>query len=200
MKKHYFTLIFVVIFTLGCSAINQIKKEIDKSKKPEILMSTDGKCQLTVPGSWKTEKDLNDDATLQTSHRFDELYVIVIPNSKADFTEEMTLDSLTQALRADFSGNVPQAESTNPVRTFVNGNEARQFEMSGSVKGIKAKYIYTVVDAPNNYYQIISWTLASRYETNKTKLLEVISTFKESGGKQTESLPPPFNSNKTKSF
>lgn len=196
MKKHYFTLIFVVIFTLGCSAINQIKKEIDKSKKPEILIAADGSCQLTVPGSWRKENDLNDDAVLQASHRFDELYVIVIPTSKADFTEEMTIDTITQMLRKDFSGNVPQSESTNPVSTFVNGNPARQFEMSGAVKGIKARYIYTVVDTPQKYYQILAWTLASRYETNKSKLLEVVDSFKETGGKQPASLPPPVNSNK----
>jgi hypothetical protein len=199
MKKHYFTLVFVVFFALGCSVINQIKKGIDDVQKPKVVTAVDGKCQLTVPGTWREDKELHDQATLQVSNRFSELYVVVLTNNKADFTDEMDIDTLTQALRKDMSGNVNQAESGNPISISIDGNPARQFEMSGAVEGIKAKYIYTVVDAPQNYYQIISWTLASRYESNKSKLLEVVDSFKETSGKQS-APPPPAKKSNSKSF
>lgn len=182
MKKHYFTLLFVVIFTLGCSAINQIKKEVEKTQQPKVLTAADGTCQLSIPGGWVEDKALNDEAVIQTSHRFDELYVVVMSNNKADFTTDVTLDSLTQILRKNMSESVQQAESSNPTSTYISGNPARQFEMSGAVDGIKIKYIYTVVEAPKYYYQIISWTLASRFDGNKSKLLEVVDSFKETAG------------------
>lgn len=182
----------LILFTvLGCSAINQIRKEIDKTQKPQVIISTDGKAQITVPGTWKQETELNELATLQVSNPFSDLYVIAIPNSKEDFTDEFNLDKITDLSREEMSNNVSNAETTNPVPTIVNGAPARQFEINGTVEGIKARYIYTVVDAPSSYYQILAWTTASKFESNKNTLLEVVNSFKETGAATVDEPPPP---------
>lgn len=187
-----FSLFLVFLFTVGCGAINQIKKEFEKTQQSKILTSKDGDCQLTVPGTWREDSDLHEEAIIQTSQRFGELYVVVLSSNKEDFTNEMTLDSLTKMLRASMSNNLMQSESTNPVRTTVNHLPAEQFEMSGSISGIKAKYVYTVVETPDNFYQILAWTLASRYDSNKQKLLDVTNSFQEANAppKTIKSLPP----------
>ena len=53
---------------------------------------------------------------------------------------------------------------TEPISLTVNGYPARQFEAGGELEGIKAKYIYAVVETPQNFYQIMAWTLSSRVE------------------------------------
>jgi hypothetical protein len=181
-------LLFAVV---GCSTVNQIRKEIDKSQQPRVITSSDGKSQITVPGMWKQETDLNDAATLQASHRFNELYIVSIPQSKVDFVEGFTLDQLTDNAREDVKNWVKDINITEPAAITINNRPARQFEVSGTVDNIKAKYIYTVIDAPENYYQILAWTLTSRYESNKNQLLEVINSFRENESAMPDEPPPP---------
>jgi hypothetical protein len=61
----------------------------------------------------------------------------------------------------------------------VSGNQALQFDADGEVQNMKLKYLYSVVETPQNYYQIITWTLASRYQDNRPQLIDVINSFKE---------------------
>ena len=75
----------------------------------------------------------------------------------------------------------------------INGFDAKQFEASGTVDKIKIKYIFTVVDTPDHFYQIVAWTLTSKFEENKPALLDVISSFKlvENGSGFSASTPSP---------
>jgi hypothetical protein len=194
MKNNLYKLLAIALFLFvvpGCTAVNQIRKEIDKSQQPQVLTSTDGKSQITVPGIWKKETELNDLATLQASNAFNELYIVSIPQSKADFTEEITLETITDFARDEVKSWVNDAQMSEAVPVLINGYSGRQFEVGGAVQGVKAKYIYTVLDAPENYYQILAWTLASRYEGNKGKLLEVVNSFKENNSANIEGPPAP---------
>lgn len=194
MKNNLYKLLalpMLLFAAFGCTAVNQIKKEIDKTQQPQTIVSNDGKSQITVPGMWKKETELNDLATLQASNAFNELYVVSIPQSKADFTEEITLETITNFARDEVKSWVNDAQMSEAVPVSINGYAGRQFEVGGAVQGVKAKYIYTVLDAPENYYQILAWTLASRYEGNKEKLLEVVNSFKETNSATLEGPPAP---------
>lgn len=197
--SHIVALFLLFLFTVGCNAIQQIKEGIDKTQQPQTLISTDGKCQITVPGGWKSDTDLHEDAVIQTSQRFGELYLVVLPSNKRDFSDEMTLESLTELLRTDMKKNVKQAVSTDLVETTVNGLPGQQFEMSGEVDKIKVKYIYTVVETSNNFYQILAWTLASRYDSNKQKLLDVTNSFQEIENGSDADAPPAIKPSPAKS-
>ena len=109
-KAFSFGLILFVV--LGCSLANRIKKEVEKTQAPQIVTSTDGKFQLTVPGSWQTETTLNEEAALQASSRIGELYVIVIRESKEDFAKTSDVDFVTNLVRENFK-NV----ATEPMMT-----------------------------------------------------------------------------------
>jgi bifunctional DNA-binding transcriptional regulator/antitoxin component of YhaV-PrlF toxin-antitoxin module len=194
VKNHWFQFLafaFVVVFALGCSAVNQIKKEIDKTQQPKTLIGIDGKCQITIPGGWREDKQLNEKGVIQASNRLNEQYVLVMSNDKQDFAKSMTLSGITKLLREDLSENITEAETTAPIPTTVNGYPAEQFEASGSVQGIKVKYVYTVVDMPQNYYQILAWSLASRFDANKPQLLEVVNSFQKTSGSDAFSVDEP---------
>lgn len=190
MKKNpskFFIFGIFLFFVLGCGAFNAIKKGIEETQKPQTMVSSDAKCQITVPGSWRKQTGLHDDAIIQAANPLSELYVIVIPDNKVDFGKSANLDFITKLVRDNLNQTVTAPVISEPVATTINGLPAKQFEVSGEVENIKIKYIYAVIDAPQNYYQVIGWTLTSRYETNKGKLMEVINSFQESGG---SSLPP----------
>ncbi len=181
----------VLLFAvLGCSLVGKIKEGIEKSQTPQVLISTDGKFQLTVPGNWKTETVMNDAAKLQASNRFSELYTVVIRESKEDISETVDLDYYTEIVRGNLQKAAADVVMAEPVAVSINGYNARQFEASATVQNIKAKYIYAVLETPQGFYQIITWTLTSRYEKGKETLINVINSFKEIND-ENKTLPPP---------
>jgi hypothetical protein len=184
-------LIILLFVGLGCSAINQIKKKVEETQKPKVLECTDRKCQLTVPGDWNVETDLNDVANFQAGNRFKEQYAIVISDNKADFADEMTLDEYVELTRKDMENSTTDAEVSETKSITINGYPAKQFEVSGTVERVKARWIYTFIDAPKNYHRILAWTLTSKFEENKPVLSDVINSFKELDGTKTAPPPPP---------
>lgn len=166
-----FGLLFFVL--LGCSMFKQ---------EPQTITSDDGSCQLTVPGNWSKQTGLNKEATLQAANPREEVYVIVIRETKSDFPPGTTLDKVVDVVQDTARKNITSAEIATPSSTTIGGFPAKQFEAGGTVSGLKAKYLYAVVESPTSYYQIMTWTLADRYDKNKTVLQNAINSFKEIGG------------------
>lgn len=141
---------------------------------------------MIVPGGWSADRTLNDGAVIQASNRFKEMYVIVLKEGKGDFTEDTTLQEYTQLASAGMQGNITEPEATEPVSTTVAGNSAMEYQLTGAVKKVKIKYLCSTVETPNHFYQIITWTLPSRFEQNQETLRGVTQSFRELG-----SNPPP---------
>lgn len=106
-----------------------------------------------------------------------ETYTIVIPDPKIDFDETADVDFVTGLIRKNTEETLGNAKLGKVNKVVINGYQARQFEASGTVDKINARYIFTVIDTPDAYYQVMSWTLASAYSKNKKKLLGVTATF-----------------------
>ena len=120
-----------------------------------------------------------------------QLFIMVIPLGKVDLADNFTLDKMHDLTRREMSENLIDAKFGDSISTVINGYEARQFEVAGTVEGFKVKYIYTTVDAPQNYYQIAAYTSASRYDGSKEQLLEVINSFQENSSVGTDNSPMP---------
>ena len=173
-----FPLALLLAVALGCNMAKQVQKGISEATEPKVLTSTDNSCQITVPALWQTATDLNADATLQASNLTGEMYVMVIRDDRSDFKSDMKLDGYADLLRKSMPTRMPDAQTTAPTSTTVNGLDAVEFEMTGSVQNIKFNYIYDLVATKDSFYQVISWTLPSKYDSNKTDMLSVMHTFK----------------------
>ena len=179
---------FWLALVLGCGALPGLKRRAERLSKPTVLRSADGKSQITLPPGWSEDKELHEQAALQGSWRFKELYVVVITDSREDFEDGMTLERFTETTR-DFAGK--DAETTEPVETVINGQRALNYEMKATVDGIKIGYVRRNVETPTAFHQIIAWTLRSRFEENKDALLEVVNSFQEAHTTGEASGPPP---------
>ncbi len=181
MKKniHKFLAFGVLLLVvLGCSNFMKgFKSGIEG--KPQVMTNTDGTYQLTVPGNWSKQTDLNKEATLQAANPREELYVIVIKEPKTDFPKSATIDTVTDLVKDNAREAITNATFTEPLPTLINGNFARQFEVGGNVSNIDAKYLYTVIETQQYYYQVMTWTLADRFTKNKAKMRDVCNSFKE---------------------
>lgn len=191
MKNYKKIILFfsLLIFaaSVGCTAISSIKKEIDKAQTPQTIACTDGRCQLTVPGNWSVQTDLNAEANFQAANPMAEQYAIIISEAKTDFPPKTNLDGYTELIKQNAKGEVLDPVFGETRTIVVNDYPARQFEVSGTVDDVKANWIYTLVEAPKNYHQVLMWTTDTRYTANKPIFLEAVNTFKEI---ETSSIPP----------
>jgi rubredoxin/bifunctional DNA-binding transcriptional regulator/antitoxin component of YhaV-PrlF toxin-antitoxin module len=144
---------------------------------PTVLTSSDGQCQITIPAGWKEARNLNPRAALQAAKSLDDLYIFVIARSRKDF--KMALDRFTDLTRSDYAGVVTSPQFTRPDSTTVNGQAAMQYEVRGIVNGTKVAYLNTTIMTEKNLYQVVAYTLDSKFDKNKHALDEVTKTLRE---------------------
>ena len=130
-------LLFVVI---GCKSLQSLGK-------PTVLANKDGKFQLTVPAGWHEDSTLNAEADIKASNRLKEQYVIVLTESKKDFSNDMTLDKFTDITRKAMIAKMTSAESTEPAPVAINGSAGRQYELQGELNSVRLAYVITGVIA-----------------------------------------------------
>lgn len=173
--------LLLLSLTLGCSVINQLKKQAEADKKPQVIASADNKIQLIVPASWDKSLNINNDATLQAGNHLMEQYAIVISDYKRGLPKGMTLAQYTDAIRESLKKNVMVVGLTmTDVETLtINGYSATRFEAQGTTVGTDIKWIYTIFGGTAAYHQVLAWSAASKFEGNKQILLEVANSFKE---------------------
>lgn len=179
----------ILFVALGCNLASQIKKQAEKSDAPKVINATDNTCQLTVPGSWQIRTDLHEEATLQAANLLAEQYAVVISESKSNFTEDILIRDYTDLLIRSTTMKVPDATFSEIKSATINGYEANQFEADGSVDKIKIKWLFTVINAPRHFHQIVTWSTPTRYEKNKDVFLGVINSFKETETGNSPVLP-----------
>ncbi len=171
--------LLIVLFTSGCQVANRIVKEVEKTQAPQTIIGTDNRAQLTVPGNWQKRTDLHDEAEIQAANLFKEQYVIVMSESKIDFSDDLTLKDFTDLIIGSTKKTINDVVITEVKTVKVNGYDANQFEITGTVDKVKARWLYTLIEAPNNFHQIVTWSLQSKFEQNRETFMEVINSFKE---------------------
>jgi hypothetical protein len=167
----------------SCSVLTQIKNKLEKSQAPKVIAGGDGKTSLTVPDKWRPLTTLHEEAKLQAADVVAEQYAIVISESKAGFADDMTLDDFTELIMTAPKEAVTDLKVADPAPFEVNGYQARQFEAAGTVDKIKIKWIFTTIEAPKNFHQIVMWTTPAKFEENEKIFQDVVKSFQETEGK-----------------
>jgi hypothetical protein len=201
LLRKVFPLALLLFVTLACGLIPNLKKELDKASKPVRLTSADGRYEITVPGGWREDRELNAQADLTASNRLQELYVVILNENKQDFADDSTLQNFTWTKRESGMSYVSSQVTTDPMPIIINGYPAMQFEVHGVVDHMKIGYIVTTIETSGSYHYVISWTLESAFAANKAALQQVIQSFKETAnlpslppGKSAPSPPAPASS------
>ncbi|WP_300673221.1 hypothetical protein [Soonwooa sp.] len=147
--------------------------------------------KITYPDSYMRAYDLNNDAASQRSNGAQGKYSIVIQDEKAPLeffsvkfsTIEETLEFYTKGLLELTKEN--SVKETTPKKFKINNQNAIQKEIEAVIfdeatsKDIPIFYLFTVIETPEYYYQVLSWTP----KENKAKFLEefrnIATSFKE---------------------
>ncbi len=168
MRYLLLLLLALGVFGISCQKVEQ-----------RDILSADKKIQLTVPGGWREEKDLNEKADIQAGHRGSNQFVIVLSEGKEDF-EGMTLQKHSDITRASVVESLKDPQVTGPKSLTINGSPALQYEIRGVFEGyLKIVYLHTTVETPKHFHQILTWTNASAFEKYRPTFEKIIGYFRE---------------------
>ncbi|HEY7545971.1 MAG TPA: hypothetical protein VID27_13855 [Blastocatellia bacterium] len=180
MKRfNLITPVLISLLMVSCVPPGALKKMgEDSSGASKILKSKDGGSQITIPASWKEDLALHDKAVLQASDRQNEVYVVVLADNKTDF-DNITVEKYSELTRSAMMQGIASPQMGTPSSLTINGYPAIQCEIRGTVDNIKIAYLHVAAETPEHFYQILTWTLPSRFEKNRAQLEEVARSFKE---------------------
>jgi hypothetical protein len=167
-----------VIFIMGCNFANIPAYILAPSQTPpaKVVVATDGNSQLTVSGGWEVVDNLNKAADLQAKNQNEEIYAIVITENKEDF---INFSKYADLCYSKFLKIMESPDVVGPTQLTINGKSAIQYKVSGTVKAINVVYLYTLIEGNEYFDQLIVWTLHSKFDTNETKMQNVIQSFQE---------------------
>ena len=184
IKKSSIILSFLLVATIilsGCSSAPSEKGEGGKAPeaKTKTVASSDKLIEISIPEGWKETDQLNDIANIQVANISKEQYTITLSESKADFSDSFTLKDYYDVISGNMASGIQNAELSEPKEITINRQKALQFKLTGELDKIKVAYLTTVIESEDNFHQIISWTLQSKYDEYQKIYEEIANSFKE---------------------
>lgn len=157
---------------------NTDKPQKSAESSTTVLTTKDGQGKVNLPKGWSKDQELNDEADLQASNRSEEMYMIVLTESKKDF-RNITLAKHSELTRGTLLKSLTSPKVEGPTQLTINNYPAVQYEIHGGIDNINAAYLHTTVETENNFHQILVWTLESQFSKNRDELQQVTQSFQE---------------------
>lgn len=163
----------------GSGAVESSRSQsADKTSLNARMYSDDKTISFMVPSDWKGNRKLNEEAILGVANTYDEVYAIVIRESKTDFESSVTLDDYLQLVVKNTESSAENFREISTVQSLnIKGLSARQQVIAASVNRLKVTYLLTGLEDDTHFYLIYAWTMDSRFEKNRTLLKKVSESF-----------------------
>lgn len=150
-----------------------------KKESNNIIVSTDGDVQLTTTEDWKqTLEPLSFDSSISIINKAEDMYILVIPDSKEYFTDDMTINDYYTFVLEDLEFSLTNTRTTDPISDVLDNYDSIQFEFFGEMDKIKFGYLTTIVETEDSYYQVIAWSVEPIFLRHKEELSDIINSFK----------------------
>lgn len=148
--------------------------------------------QFAYPTNYLRTYTLNTDASLQLSNAALEKYSIIIQDEKASLKSvnvlfsnlEEAIDFYTRTLISNLTDNTNKKTSKVTYRD-INGYPSVEKIFEGDLideetkEIVKINYVFTLVETPDYYYQILSWSPIKLKEKLLPEFRAMANSFKE---------------------
>ena len=145
---------------------------------PEVqtFSSTTSSLTIEAPSSW-TEQNTNPDVTIEIGSQTAEQLFAVMEVPASDFPEGFTVDDVAQLTLDNFKTGIEMNDDPSLSTTTVgNGQDARQFEFTGTVEGEEITYLITITKVNDIYYTMIGTTIPSQFDVAKPVFQKIIAS------------------------
>lgn len=144
------------------------------SKSGVLLYSNDKHISIMMPAGWKKNSNLLESALIGAAYPANETYVVVISDSKIDYEDDIHLNGYTKIIQKQITGIAKNSKIVGDIEEIrISGLPATRFVLTGTIDGIKITYLITLTETDKAFYRILSWTLTSKFEKNKSELATV---------------------------
>lgn len=174
MRKFFF-LIFTVGSLISCAPENGVE-----------VVNIQGKYSLSIPSFLTKVNNLNEDASLQYQHAWKELYVIVIDETKTEYESALDIYNLSSSYSQDLSGytnlvldNFTQYRGSDTQEGMINNLPAKIVRMEENIDGLDIYFAMAVIEGKENFYQVMTWTLAEKKYQYQEKMQDILYSFNE---------------------
>ncbi len=186
MKKFLFTAHFLVVLVsivlLSCGNDEQEWQTVRALNSYSI----------DVPAGMKPTTELNPVASLQYEWEEEELYTICIRENKEEIKkvflengfdsaskEAIPVETYAQLVLTAFENNM-LVITHSPMQKIksAQGYAGVQTEITSEIDGNEGYYIFSVLETPEDYYQIVSWTLNKFKSKHRGSMLRMCNSFR----------------------
>jgi len=167
MKKIIYAALAVCLLASfsACSLLPGAGGDQTKPEEKQTVTSPESTLTMQFPAQWEQNDELHEEASIKMNLLSKEMYMIVLEESAEDFTDDFTLAAYADVIQTSMLGQLTDGETTEVGETTVgDALSALQFELMGAVNNIKVKYQVTCFQTDETFYQVIAWSLKSRYD------------------------------------
>ena len=144
------------------------------------LRSTDNSLSLRVPSALKDDPYLSSTALIRASNRADKTFLIVLAESRKDFTDGFDAEQYMKLLIPSIHEHMQETHLVGEENALqIDHKPARQVALAGVSKGLKITYLLTVVEGEKTFYQVISWTSSPDFERKRSEFESIARSFRE---------------------
>jgi len=143
--------------------------------------------KLSVPEYMSRTSGLNDDACLEFQNAVKEVYTIVIQDDKESLKlAELSYDGIEEFYDIIFKElgvgenyqnrkvGTPKKRTIGNYKYIINECSLRDKELE-----VDLYYVMGIVETPNSFYQVMSWTLSENKVKFKKEFENIVYTLKE---------------------
>ena len=175
--RFYIALLFLLSVTLltGClfGGNNQKTNNAERT-----ISSEDSLFSVTIPKGWTqvTNYSLHDEGDLQAQRFLENKYFVALIESKEDL--DYTFDEWVETVLGIYLDNLDEATVTDSKDIIIDGQPAKQYEINVIDSNVKVIVLATYINGENNFAQILTWTLASKYESSLEEFHTITNSIK----------------------
>lgn len=167
MKKIIYAALAVCLLASfsACSLLPGAGGDRTEPEKTQTVTSPESALTMQFPAQWEQNDELHEEASIKMNLMSNEMYMIVLEESAEDFADDFTLVAYADVIQTSMLGQLTNGETTEVGDTTVGESlAALQFELTGEVNKIKVRYQITCFRTDETFYQVIAWSLKSRYD------------------------------------
>lgn len=148
---------------LGCSlagADSRPASTLSQSQLTGALSSTDDAYSIRIPENWRELDNLSPDAILSCGDPNREQYLMVIPDSRS--ATGMNFQEYTTVVLHQVGTGLEDAVIGQSTDFMFRDQAGSKTSVSGTADGVKVRYWVYTVECPDDYLQIVAWTLEDK--------------------------------------
>lgn len=169
----------IAVIVLVAYAGRQGAAVMEKLDQPRSFVSSDGRVEVTAPGTWREQDFENEVASLQLGNLMSEQYLLIISEEKRVFVPEFGIREYAETISEQMLEVLENPVESELVSGETGGYPSFQREFEGEIEGMGIAYLNTFVEGEEAFHQILTWTLRERREKNFPIFRKVIDSFRE---------------------